>query len=103
MRAMSDEEMGTAPADARRQQLEQKLRVMQSKARVLAQRHGRLAAGLALGVAAAFGVGLMVYRRSQNKSVVRRMRNSIPDGAWDLPDELIAQLKKLQQRAAKAL
>jgi hypothetical protein len=31
------------------------------------------------------------------------MRSSIPDAAWDLPEELIAQLKKLQQRAAKAL
>jgi hypothetical protein len=100
---MPDEEVERTPANARREQLERKLAVMETKARVLAQRHGRLAAGLALGVAAAFGVGLMVYRRSQNKSMVRRMRNSIPDGAWDLPDELIAQLKKLQQRAAKAL
>jgi hypothetical protein len=31
------------------------------------------------------------------------MRSSIPDAAWDLPEELIAQLKKPLQRAAKAL
>jgi hypothetical protein len=103
MRAMPDDEMERPPANARRQELEQKLSIMENKARDLAQRHGRLAAGLALGAAAVFGVGLMVSRRSQRKSVVRRMRSSIPDGAWDLPEELIAQLKKLQQRAAKAL
>lgn len=102
MRAMPDVEVERSPANARRQELEQKLAVMQAKARVLVQRHGRLAASLALG-AAVFGVGLMVYRRGQRKSVMRRMRSSIPDGAWDLPEELIAQLKKLQQRAAKAL
>jgi hypothetical protein len=103
MRAMPDEEVERVPANGRRKELEQKLTVMETKARVLAKRHGRLAAGLALGAAAVFGVGLMVYRRSQRKSVVRRMRSSIPDAAWDLPEELIAQLKKLQQRAAKAL
>jgi hypothetical protein len=103
MRAMPDEEVERAPANIRRQQLEQKLAVMETKARVLAQRHGRLVAGIALGAAAAFAVGLMVYRRSEKKSMVRRMRSSIPDAAWDLPEELIAQLKKLQQRAAKAL
>jgi hypothetical protein len=102
MRAMPDEEVERVPAKSRRQELEQELAVMETKARVLAQRHGRLAAGLALGAAAAFGIGMMVYRRSQRQSVVRRMRNSIPDAAWDLPDELIAQLKKLQQRASKA-
>jgi hypothetical protein len=102
MRAMPDEEVERTPANARRQEMEQKLAVMETKARVLAQRHGRLAVGLALG-AAVFGVGLIVYRRSQRKSLVRRIRSSIPDGAWDLPEELVAQLKKLQQRAAKGL
>jgi hypothetical protein len=103
MRAMPDEEVERTPANARRQEMEQKLAVMETKARVLAQRHGRLAVGLALGAAAVFGVGLIVYRRSRRKSLVRRMRSSIPDAAWDLPEELVAQLKKLQQRAAKGL
>lgn len=103
MRAMPDEEVERSPANARRQEFEQKLAVMETRARVLVQRHGRLAAGIALGAAAAFGIGLLVYSRRQRKSVMGRMRNSIPDGAWDLPEELIAQLKKLQQRAAKAL
>jgi hypothetical protein len=103
MRAMPDEEVGTPRVNPRRQELEQRLAVVETKARMLAQRHGRLAAGLALGAVAVLGIGVMAYRRSQRKSVVRRMRSSIPDAAWDLPEELIAQLKKLQQRAAKAL
>jgi hypothetical protein len=103
MRAMPDEQVGTPRVNPRRQELEQRLAVVETKARMLAQRHVRLAAGLALGAAAVLGIGVMVYRRSQRKSVVRRMRSSIPDAAWDLPEELIAQLKKLQQRAAKAL
>jgi uncharacterized protein HemX len=103
MRAMPDEEVERPPMNPRRQELEQKLAVMESKARVLAQRHGRLAAGIALGAAAALGIGLVIYKRSQRQSVLRRMRNSIPDAAWDLPEELIAQLKSQLQRASKAL
>jgi hypothetical protein len=103
VRAIPDDEIGRPPVNPRRQELEQRLAVMETKARALARRHGRLAAGVALGVAAALGIGMLVYRRTQKKSVMRRMRSSIPEGAWDLPEELIAQLKKPLQRAAKAL
>jgi uncharacterized protein HemX len=103
MRAMPDDEVDKPPVNPRRQELEQKLTVIENRARVLAQRHGRLAAGVALGAAAALGIGLMLYKRSQRQSVVRRVRSSIPDAAWDLPEELIAQLKSQLQRAAKAL
>ena len=102
MRDMPDEEVGRPRVNPRRE-LEQKLEVVETKARMLVQRHGGFAAGLALGAAAVLGIGVIVYMRSQRKSVVRRMRSSIPDAAWDLPEELVAQLKKLQQRAAKAL
>ena len=103
VRAMPDDEMGRPPVNPRRQELEQRLAVMETKARDLAQRHGRLAAGVALGVAAALGIGMLVYRQSHKQSVVRRMRSSIPDAAWELPEELIAQLKTQLQRAAKAI
>ena len=103
MRAMPDEDVERAPMDRRRQQLDQRLAVIENRARDLAQRHGRLAAGIAIGAAAALGIGLMFYRRSQRQSMVSRMRSSIPDLAKDLPDELIAQLKSQLQRAAKAL
>jgi hypothetical protein len=100
---MPDEDVERAPMDRRRQQLDQRLAVIENRARDLAQRHGRLAAGIAIGAAAALGIGLMFYRRSQRQSMVSRMRSSIPDLAKDLPDELIAQLKSQLQRAAKAL
>jgi hypothetical protein len=104
MRAMPDEEVERVPVNPRRQQLDQRLAVIENRARDLAQRHGRLAAGIALGAAAAaLGIGLMFYRRSQKQSVVSRMRSSMPDMAKDLPEELIAQLKSQLQRAAKAL
>ena len=103
MRAMPDEEVDRPPVNPRRQELEQRLSVIENRARVLAQRHGRLAVGVALGAAAALGIGVMIYRRSQKQSMVRRVRSSIPDAAWDLPEELIAQLKSQLQRAAKAL
>jgi hypothetical protein len=102
MRAMPDDEMERPPID-RRQEVERKLAVLETKARALAQRHGRLAAGVALTAVAAFGLGILVYRSRQRKSLVRRVHSAIPDSVWDLPEELVAQLKKPLQRAAKAL
>ncbi|MDQ6879618.1 MAG: hypothetical protein M3082_18350 [Candidatus Dormibacteraeota bacterium] len=103
---MSDEELDRSSVSTR-EQVERKAAELEMKARALAQRHGRLAAGLALGAVAAFGLGMMVYRRRQRKSMVRRVQNAIPDMVWDLPEELVAQLKtqlkKPLQRAAKSL
>jgi len=77
-----------------RDQLEQKLTVIETRARELAQRHGRLATGIAIGAAAAFGLGMLIYRRRQKTSVMQRAQRVIPDVVWEMPDELIAQLKK---------
>jgi hypothetical protein len=86
-----------------REQLEQKLALIETRARDLAQRHGRLAAGIAVGAAAAFGLGMLIYRRRSRKSMVQRAQRAIPGGVWEMPEELIAQLKKPLKRAAKAL
>jgi hypothetical protein len=102
MRAMPDDELERPPVSTR-EQVERKLAAVEMRARALAQRHGRLATGLALGAVAVFGVGMMVYRRRQRKSVLRRMQSAVPDTVWDLPEEIVAQLKKPLQRAAKAL
>jgi hypothetical protein len=102
MRAMPDE-ADRLPANSRRQEVERKVAVIEMKARTLAHRHGRLAAGLALTAVAAFGLGMMFYRRTQRNSVVRRVHSAIPDSVWDLPEELVAQIRKPLQRAAKAL
>src|ERR1700674_70597 len=103
MRAMPDDEMERPSVNPRRQEVEQKLAVLETKARALAQRHGRLAAGVALTAAVAFGLGMLVYRRRQRKSVVRRMKGAVPSSFWGLREELVAQLKKPIERAAKAL
>ena len=89
----------TSPRD----QLEQKLAVIEARARDLAQRHGRLATGIAVTAAAAFGLGMLVYGRRRKTSMVRRAQRAIPDSVWEMPEELIAQLKKPLRRAAKAL
>jgi hypothetical protein len=102
MGAMDDDEIERPPVDPRRE-VERKLAVLEAKVRELAQRHGRLAAGIALSAVAAFGIGIIVYRRRQRKSLLWRVQNSIPDSVFDLPEELVAQLKKPLQRAAKAL
>jgi hypothetical protein len=81
-----------------REQLEQKLSVIETRARDLAQRHGRLATGIAIGAAAAFGLGMLIYRRRQRTSIMRRAQRMIPDSVWEMPEELIAQVKK---RAAR--
>lgn len=81
-----------------REQLEQKLAVIETRARDLAQRHGRLAAGIALTAAAAFGLGILVYRRRGRKSMMQRAQRAIPDSVRDMPDELIARLKKRSRR-----
>lgn len=77
-----------------RERLEQQLAVVETKARDLAQRHGRLATGIAVGAAAAFAVGMLVYRRRVRKSIKQRAQRAIPNSLWDMPEELIAQLKK---------
>jgi len=103
MHTMPEDEVERPPVNPRMREVQQKLAIVEAKARALAQRHGRLAAGIALTAAAAFGLGMIVYRSRQRKSLVGRVQNAIPDSVWELPEELIAQLKKPLKRAAKAL
>ena len=76
---------------------------METRARDLAQRHGRLAAGIAVSAAAALGLGMILYRPRSRKSMLQRAQRAIPNSVWEMPEELIAQLKKPLQRAVKAL
>ena len=102
MRAMPDEELERPRVTSRRQEVEHQLSIIETRARALAERHGRLAAGIALATAAGFGLGLVVARRRQ-QSVMGRVQSAVPNSVWDLPEELVAQLKKPLRRAAKAL
>ena len=89
------ERIGVSP----REQLDQRLAVIETRAKDLAQRHGRLATGIAVGAAAAFALGMVIYRRRQKTSIMRRAQRVIPESVWEMPEELIAQLKKRAKRA----
>ena len=102
MRAMPDEELGRSRVTSRREDMERQLSIIETRARALAARHGRLAGGIALAAAAGFGLGLLLARRRQ-QSMMGRVQGVVPSSVWDLPEELVAQLKKPLQRAAKAL
>lgn len=102
MRAMPDDELERLRSTSRRDEIERQLSVFKTRARALAQRHGRLAGGIALGVAAGIGAGLLIARRRQ-RSVMGRMQSVVPSNVWELPEELLGQLKKPLRRAAKAL
>jgi hypothetical protein len=101
MRAMPDEELEPR-VTSRSEDIQRQLSIIETKARALGERHGRLAAGIALAAAAGFGLGLIIAGR-RNQSTMRRMQSMVPNSVWDLPDELVAQLKKPLQRAVKGL
>ena len=93
MHAMPGVEVERTPVSPR-ERLEQQLAVVETRARDLAQRHGRLATGIAIGAAAVFALGMLAYSRRGRKSMKQRAQGAIPDSLWDMPEELIAQLKK---------
>jgi hypothetical protein len=45
--------------------------------------------------ALAVGVGLMVYQRRRQRSLIERIQAAIPDAVKDLPDEVRARVKAL--------
>jgi hypothetical protein len=56
--------------------------------------YGRVAAGVALGVAAVV-VGVVVYRRRRQKNVVRRLHQVLFESVRGLPEEMTSKLKKV--------
>ena len=93
MHAMPGAEVERTPVSPR-ERFEQQLAVVETKARDLAEQHGRLATGIAIGAAAVFALGMLVYRRRGRTSMKQRAQRAIPDSLWDMPEEWIAQLKK---------
>jgi len=58
-------------------------------------RAGWVAAGIfACGIA--LGAGWMVYRSRRRRTLVRRLRDALPEGVRDLSAELRAQVKKVR-------
>lgn len=76
-----------------RGELDQTLGVLESRAAKGARAYGRVAAGVAVGVAAVV-VGVMVYRRRRQKNVVRRLHQVLFESIRDLPEEVTSKLKR---------
>lgn len=91
--------MGASSADIdqairdARGELDETLGVLERRAARGARVYGRVAAGVAVGVAAVV-VGVLVYRRRQQKNVVKRLRHVFFESVRDLPEEMTTKLKK---------
>jgi hypothetical protein len=75
-----------------RGELDQTLQVLERRAARGARVYGRVAAGVAVGVAVVV-VGVVVYRRRRQKKTVIQLRRVLSD-VRDLPDELTSRLRK---------
>jgi hypothetical protein len=76
-----------------RGELDQTLSVLERRASTGMRRYGRIAAGVGVGLAAVV-VGVVVYRRSRKKNVVRQLHRVLFESVRDLPDEVTSKLKK---------
>ena len=76
-----------------RGELDQTFGVLERRAATGARRYGRIAAGVAVGVAAIV-VGVVVYRRRRQKNVVKQLHSVLFDSVRDLPEEVTSRLKK---------
>jgi hypothetical protein len=76
-----------------RGELDQTLSVLERRASTGMRRYGLIAAGVAVGVSAVV-VGVVVYRRSRQKNVVRQLHRVLFESVRDLPDEVTSKLKK---------
>jgi hypothetical protein len=78
---------------AARGELDETLGVLESRAARGARVSARVAAGVLVG-AAVVVVGVMVYRRRQQKNVVKRLHHVLYESVRDLPKEMTSKLKK---------
>ena len=76
-----------------RGELDETLGVLERRAARRVRSYGKVAAGVAVAVAAVV-VGVVVYRRRQQKSVAQQLHHVVFDSLRDLPDDLKAKLKK---------
>lgn len=73
-----------------------------SKVAPLDTPRNRMAAGLLLAALAA-GAAMIVYSRRRRQTFARRLHQAVPGSVRDLPEELIAQLKRPLERAVRVL
>jgi hypothetical protein len=83
-----------------REHIDENLGVLEQRAASNAVRYGKIAAVI-VGVVAAAGAGVLIYRRinrptrtEQLRSIVIEALKDLPDALRDLPDEVSMKLKK---------
>jgi len=75
-----------------RGELDQTLEVLERRAARRLRGYGKVAAGVAIGVAAVVA-GVLVYRRRRERKVVNRFHRALSD-ARSLPEEMTSKLKQ---------
>jgi predicted nucleic acid-binding Zn ribbon protein len=88
----SSAEIDQEIADTRRE-LDQTLGVLERRAAMRAKAFGRIAAGVAVGVAAV-AIGVVIYRRRRHRNVAKQLHHALVDSMRDLPQEVTTRLKK---------
>lgn len=88
----SSAEIDQEIADTRRE-LDQTLGALERRAAMRAKAFGRIAAGVAVGVAAV-AIGVVVYHRSRQRNGAKQLHHALVDAIRDLPEEVTARLKK---------
>lgn len=76
-----------------REELDKTIGVLERRAARGARRYGLVAAGVVVG-AAVVVAGVMVYRRRQQKDVLKRLHHVLFESVRDLPEEMTSKLKK---------
>ena len=76
-----------------RGELEQKLGVLEKRAASGARFYGRVAAGVAVGVLLV-AIGVIVYRRRQDRALVKQLQHRLLETMRDLPEEVTSKLKE---------
>ena len=76
-----------------REELDQKLGILEQRAASGARTYGRVAAGVAVGILAV-AIGVVVYRRRRRRATVKQLHKSLFKAVRDLPDGAKARLKE---------
>jgi hypothetical protein len=76
-----------------RGELEDKLSLLERRAKSGARVYGRVAAGVAIGVLAV-AAGAIIYRRRRDRALVKQLHLALFETVRDLPQDVISRLKE---------
>jgi len=76
-----------------REELDQKLGILEQRATSGARTYGRVAAGVAVGILAV-AIGVVVYRRQRRRATVKQLHKSLLKAVRALPDGAKTRLKE---------